>query len=96
MLPGFWGPGCHLNILIDLAITALASKGTVKAICMFSEGYRTHRGVTGPMNFKKKSGHFFSEIRAPRILGTLPTIQALYLTLQSLLWLVEFAESPYA
>ena len=74
---GFGALGCHPSTLIDLAITALASKGTVKAICMFSEGYRTHRGVTGPMNFKKKSGHFFSEIRAPRILGTLAAIQAL-------------------
>ena len=25
VLPGFWGPGCHLNTLIDLANTALAS-----------------------------------------------------------------------
>ena len=35
---------------------------------MFSEGYRTQRGVTGPMNFKK-SGDFLSENRAPGILG---------------------------
>ena len=38
---GFGGLGCHPSTLIDLAITALASKSTVKAICMFSEGYRT-------------------------------------------------------
>ena len=50
----FGGPACHPSTLFDLAITALASKSTVKAICIFSEGYRTHRGVTGPMNFKKK------------------------------------------
>ena len=54
----FGAPGCHPSTLIDLANTALASKGSVKTICMISEGYRTHRGVTGPMNFKK-SGHFF-------------------------------------
>ena len=74
---GFGALGYHPSTLIDLAITALASKSTVKAICMFSEGYRTQRGVTGPMNFKKNSGQFFSEIRAPRILGTLAAIQAL-------------------
>ena len=65
---GFGALGCHPSTLIDLAITALASKGTVKAICMFSEGYRTHRYVTGPMSFKK-SGRFLSENRAPGILG---------------------------
>ena len=56
---------------------------------MFSEGYRTHKGVTGPMNFKKKSGHIFSEIRAPGTFGPLTATKALYLTLQTLLWLVE-------
>ena len=40
---------------------------------MFSEGYRTQRGVTGPMNFKK-SADFFSETRAPGILGHLAAI----------------------
>ena len=29
---------------------------------MISEGYRTHRGVTGPMNFKSRT--FFLESRA--------------------------------
>ena len=43
---------------------------------MISEIYRTHRGVTGSMNFKK-SGHFFSENRAPGILGPLTAILAL-------------------
>ena len=58
MLPGFGAPGCHPSTLIGLAITALASKRSLETICMISEGYRTHRGVTGPMNFKK-SGVFF-------------------------------------
>ena len=53
VLPGFGAPGCHPSTLIDLANTAVASKGSVKTICRISEGYRTHRGVTGPMNFKK-------------------------------------------
>ena len=44
---------------------------------MFSEGYRFHRGVTGPMNFKKIMTFFFSEIRAPGILGPLTATQAL-------------------
>ena len=50
--------GCHPSFLIDLANTALASRSTVKTICMILEGYRTNRGVTGPMNFKKP-GRFF-------------------------------------
>ena len=71
---GFGAPGCHPGTLIDLANTALASRGPVKPICMVSEGYRTHRGVTGPRNFKK--GRFFSETRAPGILGPLAAISA--------------------
>ena len=59
---------CYPNTLIDLANSALASRDSVETICMICEGYRTHRGVTGPMNFKK-SGNFFSENRAPRIFG---------------------------
>ena len=77
MLPGFWGPGCHLNTLIDLANNALASKGSVKTICFFPEGYRNQRGVTGPMNFRKTDVFFFPENRAPGILGALHAIQAL-------------------
>ena len=50
---GFGAPGCHPSTLIDLANTALASKGLLEPLCMFSEGYRFHRGFTGPMNFKK-------------------------------------------
>ena len=66
--PGDFGaPGCHPSTLIDLANTALASKRSVKTICMISEGYRTHRCVSGPMNFKK-SRRFLSENRAPGIL----------------------------
>ena len=59
VLQGYWGPGCHLNTLIDLAKTALASNGFLNAICLFSEGYRNHRGVTVPMNFKKTRRFFF-------------------------------------
>ena len=76
VLPGFWGPGCHPNTLIDNANTALASKCSVEPICIISEGYRTHGGVTGPMQFKKKQD-LFSENRAPGILGTLAAMQAL-------------------
>ena len=53
--------GCHPDTLIDLANTALASRSTVKTICMISEGYRTNRGVTGPMNFKNKDVFFFGK-----------------------------------
>ena len=72
----FGAPDCHPSTLIDLLNTALASTSNVKTICMISVGYRTHRGVTGPINFKK-SGGFFSENRAPGILGTLVAIQTL-------------------
>ena len=68
--PRFFGaPDCHPSALIDLLNTAMASKQSVEVICMFSEGYRTQRGVTGPMNFKKVRRFFFSETRAPGILG---------------------------
>ena len=59
MLPGFWGPGCNLVTLIDLANIDLASENSVQSKSMISEGYRTHRGVNGPMNFKKKRMFFF-------------------------------------
>ena len=70
---GFGAPGCHPSSLIDLVNTALASGGSGKPKRMISEGYRTHRGVTGSMNFKK-SGFFFSENRAPGTLGHLAAI----------------------
>ena len=88
MLQGYWCAGCHLNTFIDLANNAPASKRSVKTICFFSGGYRTHRGVTGSMNFKK-SGGFFSENHARGILGPLSAIQALLLTFQTLLWLLN-------
>ena len=68
MLQGYWGPGCHLNTSIELANTALASRSSVKTICMISSGYRTHRGVTGPMKFKSRT-FFFLETRAPGDFG---------------------------
>ena len=61
MLPGFWGPGCHPNTLIDNANTALASICSVRPICIISEGYITHGGVTGPMKLKKKQDFFFGK-----------------------------------
>ena len=68
MLPGFWGPGCHLDTLIDLANIDLASKISVQPKCMISQGYRTHGGVTGPMNFKKRT-FFFLKIVLPGFWG---------------------------
>ena len=68
--PGDFGaPGCHPSTLIDLAITVLANRSTLETICMISEGYRTHRYVTGPMSFKK-SGRFSRKIVLPGIGGT--------------------------
>ena len=72
----FGAPGCHPSTLIDLANTALASGGSLETKCMISEGYKTHRGVTGPKNFKNQEV-FFSESRAPGILGPLAAIRAL-------------------
>ena len=72
----FGAPDCHPSTLIDPLNTALASKVCRAPIYMISEGYRTHRGVTGPMNFKK-SGGFFSEVPARGILGPLSAIQTL-------------------
>ena len=87
VLPGFGAPGCHPSTLIDLVHTALASKCSVKTICLISEGYRTDRAVTGPMNFKK-SRRFVGKSRS-RVFGASGYIKALYLTLQTLFWLVK-------
>ena len=57
----FGDPGCHPDTLIDLANAALASRSSVETICMISGGYRTHRGVTGPVNFKKIRRFFFGK-----------------------------------
>ena len=65
----FGAPGCHASTLIDFANTALARKSSVKPICMISEGYRTHGGVTGPMNIKKKDVFFFGK-SCSRVFGT--------------------------
>ena len=53
VLTGFGAHGCHPSTLIDLVHFALASKCSSKTICFISDGYRTHRAVTGPMSFKK-------------------------------------------
>ena len=50
---GFGAPGCHPRTLIELVNSALGSRESVETICTFWEGCRTHRGVSGPMNFKK-------------------------------------------
>ena len=83
----FGATACHPSTLIDFINTAIAEISSVEPLCMISEGYRTHGGVTGPMKFKKKA--FFSENRAPGLLGPLAAMQALYLTLQTLLWPVK-------
>ena len=54
----FGAPGCHPSTLIDLANSDLASRDLVETICMICEGNRTHRGVTIPMNLKKKDFFF--------------------------------------
>ena len=83
----FGAPDCYPSTLIDLANFALASRDSAETICKICEGCRTHRGVTGPMNFTSRT-FFFMENRAPGFLGHLAAIKALYLTLQTRLWLV--------
>ena len=65
----FGAPGCHPNTLIDTVHTALASNCSVKIICLMSEGYRTHRAVTGPMSLKKITT-FCRKIVLPGFWGT--------------------------
>ena len=72
----FGAPGCHPVTLFDLANIALASKVSREPIRLISEGYRTNRGITGPMNFKKNQDVFFSENRSPGSLGPLAAIQS--------------------
>ena len=67
MLPGFGAPSCYPSALIDLANNALASNDSVETVFMTCQGYRTHRNVTGPMNFKK-SGFFLGKLYS-RIFG---------------------------
>ena len=83
----FGAPGCHPSTLIDIVHTALASKCSVKTICLISEGYRTHRAVTGPMSFKK-SRRFVGKT-CSRVFGAPGYIKALHLTLNTLFWLVK-------
>ena len=85
--PGFWAPGCHPCTLIDIVHTALASNCYVKTTCLISEGYRTQRAVTGPMSFKK-SRRFVGK-SCSRVFGAPGYIKALYLTFETLFWLVK-------
>ena len=83
----YGAPGCHPSTLIDIVHTALASKSSAKTISLISEGYRTHRAVTGPMSFKK-SRRFVGK-SCSRDFGAPGYIKAFYLTLQTLFWLVR-------
>ena len=57
----FGAPGCHPDTLIDLANIALASRVSKEPISMIYGGYRTHRGVTVPMDFKSRTFFFFGK-----------------------------------
>ena len=83
----FGAPGCHPSTLNDTVHLALASKCSVKTICLISEGYRTHRAVTGPMSFKK-SRRFVGK-SCSRVFGAPGYIKTLCLTLQTLFCLVK-------
>ena len=85
VLPGFWGTWLHQSTLFDLANTVLAKKSCVETICMNSEGYRSHRAVTGPMSFKK-SRRFVGK-SCSRVLGAPGYIKPVYLTFKTLFWL---------
>ena len=64
---------CYPSTLIDLANSDLASRDLIETICMICEGYRTHRGVTGPMNFKSRTFLFFGK-SCSRDIGALAAI----------------------
>ena len=85
VIPGFWGTWLYQSTLFDLANTVLAKKSFVETICMNSGGYRSHRAVTGPMSFKKLRS--FVGKSCSRVFGAPGSIEALYLTLQTLFWL---------
>ena len=87
MLPGFWRTWLYQSALFDLANTVLAIKESVETICMNSVSYRTHRAVTGPMSFKKTLR--FVGKSCSRVFGAPGSIKALYLTSQTLFWLVK-------
>ena len=87
VLLGFWGTWLYQSTLFDLASTVLAIKGSVETICMNSVSYRTHRAVTAPMSFKK-SRRFVGK-KCSRVFGAPGSIKALYLTSQTLFWLVK-------
>ena len=87
VLPGFWGTWLYQSTLFDLANTVLAKKSCVETICMNSVVYRSHRPVTGPMSFKK-SRRFVGK-SCSRVFGAPGYVKALYLTLQTLFWLVK-------
>ena len=61
--------GCHPDTLIDLANIAPANKSSVEPICMISEGYRTHGGVTAPTIFKSRTFFFFWKSVLPGFWG---------------------------
>ena len=65
----FGATGCHPSTLINIVHTALASKCPAKTIRLFSERYRTHRAMTGPMSFKK-SRRFCRKTVLPGFWGT--------------------------
>ena len=67
--PGIWDSGCHPCSLIDLVNTVQAREELAEKICMISEGYKAHRGVTGPMNSKKIRA-FFRKIVLPGFRGS--------------------------
>ena len=73
----FGAPRCHPSTLNDFINTALARKSSVKPLSMILEGYRTHGGVTGPMNFKKNDVFFFRKIVLPGFWG--PWLQSVHL-----------------
>ena len=87
VLLGIWGTWLYQSTLFDLANTVLAIKGSVETICMNSVSYRTQKAVTGPMNFKK-SRRFVGKT-CSRVFGAPGSIKALYLTSQTLFWLLK-------
>ena len=83
----FGAPGYIKALYLPLQTLFWLKKSCVETICMNSGGYRSHRAVTGPMSFKK-SRRFVGK-SCSRDFGAPGYIKALFLTLQTLFWLVK-------
>ena len=87
VLPGFGAPGCHQSTLFDIVNTVLASKGSCKDHMHEFSGLQNPSSCHWSDEFQKITT-FCRKIVLPGF-GAPGCIKALYLTLQTLFWLVK-------